>query len=196
MPKKRYNAEEIIHKLREADVLLSQEINVSQVCKRLDIAEQTYYRWRKANVTGLEWSQVDLERRVAWVHPDQAKARKAIGIPLNDEAVVVLRRQAGKHPCFVFTHRGKPVRNVNTKAWKAALRDCGLPLARPAPYLGVMARTGGHTAQCAAGARRVGVGGYGAALCAPGSGSSREICGAFVAAPCRRRHKSGTRRRW
>ena len=31
---------------------------------------------RKRNVTELEWSQVDLGRRVAWVHPDQAKARR------------------------------------------------------------------------------------------------------------------------
>ena len=46
MPKKRYNAEEIIHKLREADVLLSQGMNVGQVSKRIGIAEQTYYRWR------------------------------------------------------------------------------------------------------------------------------------------------------
>lgn len=81
---------------------------------------------RKANVTGLEWSQVDLERRVAWIHPDQAKGRKAIGIPLNAEAILVLRRQVGKDPRFVFTHRGKPVRNVNTKAWKAALRRAGI----------------------------------------------------------------------
>jgi integrase len=77
---------------------------------------------RKANVTGLEWSQVNLERRIAWIHPDQAKARKGIGIPLNAEAILVLRRQMGKHPRFVFAHRGKPVRSVNTKAWKAALR--------------------------------------------------------------------------
>ena len=33
---------------------------------------------RAANVTGLQWKQVDLTRRLAWVHPDQAKARKAI----------------------------------------------------------------------------------------------------------------------
>mgnify|MGYP003693677133 CR=1 FL=1 len=33
---------------------------------------------RAANVTGLQWSQVDLTRRLAWIHPDQAKARKAI----------------------------------------------------------------------------------------------------------------------
>ncbi len=48
MPKKRYNAEEIIHRLREADVLLSQGLNVSQVCKKIGIADQTYYRWRKS----------------------------------------------------------------------------------------------------------------------------------------------------
>ncbi len=81
---------------------------------------------RKANVTELEWSQVNLQRRIAWIHADQAKARKAIGIPLNAEAILVLRRQMGEHPRFVFTHRGKPVRNVNTKAWKAALRRVGI----------------------------------------------------------------------
>ena len=47
MPSKRYKAEEIIHKLREADVLLGQGQNVSQVCKQLGVSEQTYYRWRK-----------------------------------------------------------------------------------------------------------------------------------------------------
>ena len=62
----------------------------------------------------------------AWIHADQAKARKAIGIPLNAEAILVLRRQVRKHPRFVFTHRGKPVRNVNTKAWKAALGRAGI----------------------------------------------------------------------
>ena len=38
---------------------------------------------RRANVTGLQWSQVDLVRRLAWIHPDQAKARKAIPVPLK-----------------------------------------------------------------------------------------------------------------
>ena len=52
---------------------------------------------RRANVTGLQWSQVDLVRRLAWIHPDQAKARKAIAVPLNAEAVVIIRRQVGKH---------------------------------------------------------------------------------------------------
>jgi len=81
---------------------------------------------RKSNVTGLEWPQVDLERRVAWIHPDQAKARKAIGIALNAEAMLVLRRQMGKHEQFVFTYRGSQVAQVNTKAWKRALARAGI----------------------------------------------------------------------
>lgn len=39
---------------------------------------------RRANVTGLQWSQVDLVRRVALIHPDQAKARKAITVPVSN----------------------------------------------------------------------------------------------------------------
>ena len=47
MPTKRHNAEDIIHKLRETDVLLSEGMNVSQICKRIGIVDQTYYRWCK-----------------------------------------------------------------------------------------------------------------------------------------------------
>jgi integrase len=81
---------------------------------------------RQANVTGLQWSQVDLTRRTAWVHPDQAKARKAIGVPLSAAAVIVLREQVGKHPKSVFTFRGNPVHQVNTKAWRQALKRAGI----------------------------------------------------------------------
>jgi integrase len=81
---------------------------------------------RQANVTGLEWTQVDLERRTAWVHPDQAKARKAIAVPLSATAVAVIRGQKGKHPMRVFSFRGKAVHQVNTKAWRAALKRCGI----------------------------------------------------------------------
>ena len=81
---------------------------------------------RKSNVTGLQWSQVDLERRTAWIHPDQAKARKAIAVPLSARAVIVLREQVGKHPLQVFTYEGSPVRQVNTKAWRSALQRAGI----------------------------------------------------------------------
>ena len=81
---------------------------------------------RRANVTGLRWSQVDLENRRAWVHPDEAKARKAIPVPLNDDAVRSIRKQLGKHGEYVFSFRGQPVRQVSTKAWYAALTRAGI----------------------------------------------------------------------
>ncbi len=81
---------------------------------------------RAANVTGLQWSQVDLARRLAWVHPDQAKARRAIPVPLNAEAVLLVRKQLGRHLTHVFSYRGKPVTQVSTKAWYAALARAGI----------------------------------------------------------------------
>jgi transposase-like protein len=47
MSRKRYSPEEIISKLREAEVLLSQDMIVSEVVRQLGISEQTYYRWKK-----------------------------------------------------------------------------------------------------------------------------------------------------
>ena len=81
---------------------------------------------RKSNVTGLQWSQVDLANRRAWVHPDQSKTKKAIPVPLNDDAMTIIQRQIGKHPQSVFTFRGEPVKQVNTKAWRNALQSAGI----------------------------------------------------------------------
>lgn len=81
---------------------------------------------RQANVTGLQWSQVDVTRRCAWIHPDQAKARRAIAVPLSQAAVALIRAQMGKHLTYVFTYQGKPVIQVNTKAWRQALRRAGI----------------------------------------------------------------------
>lgn len=81
---------------------------------------------RRANVTGLLWTQVDLVRKVAWIHPDQAKARKAIPVPLNAEAVNMIRAQLGRHPTHVFSYQGNPITQVSTKAWYAALARAGI----------------------------------------------------------------------
>ena len=81
---------------------------------------------RRANITGLTWEQVDLPRKLAWVHPDQAKARRAIAVPLNDMAMSVLRSQVGIHPVHVFTYLGKPIYQVSTKAWYRALERAGI----------------------------------------------------------------------
>lgn len=57
MSRKRYSPEEIISKLREAEVLLSQEKTVSAVVRQLGVSEQTYYRWKK-EYGGLDKTQV------------------------------------------------------------------------------------------------------------------------------------------
>ena len=81
---------------------------------------------RAANVTGLRWTQVDLQRALAWVHPDQAKARRAIAVPLNADAVALVQKQIGKHSTHVFSYRGRPITQVSTKAWYAALDRAGI----------------------------------------------------------------------
>lgn len=81
---------------------------------------------RQANILNLNWSQVDMTRKVAWIHPDQAKAGRAIGVPLNDDAVTVIRKQIGKHHRYVFTYRGNRIKQVNTKAWQNALKRAGI----------------------------------------------------------------------
>jgi putative transposase len=47
MPFKKHTPEEIIGKLREAEIVLAQGGTTVDACRRLSISEQTYYRWRK-----------------------------------------------------------------------------------------------------------------------------------------------------
>lgn len=81
---------------------------------------------RQGNVLKLEWSQVNLDLRHAWVPGWQSKNRHAIAVPLNDVALSVLRRTFGKHPQRVFTYDGKPLTSCNTRAWRSALKRAGI----------------------------------------------------------------------
>ena len=67
MAKKRQGAEQIIPKLREAEVELARGLKVPQVCRKLEVTEQTYYRRRK-EYGGLRMDQAkrlkDLDRRM------------------------------------------------------------------------------------------------------------------------------------
>jgi transposase-like protein len=47
MPQKRHTVDQIVSKLRKADVELGKGKKVPEVCKLLEITEQTYYRWRQ-----------------------------------------------------------------------------------------------------------------------------------------------------
>ncbi len=78
MPKKRHTVEQIIGKLREAEVELAKGLSAAEVCRKLAITEQTYYRWRK-EYGGIRTDQAkrlrDLEKenaRLKRVVADQA----------------------------------------------------------------------------------------------------------------------------
>lgn len=82
---------------------------------------------REQNVLRLEWSKVDLSRRVMWVKAGAAKAKKAIGIPLNRDAIDVLKAQHGKHGRWVFPNElGKPYDRANNHGFKAAQVRAGI----------------------------------------------------------------------
>ncbi|WP_420804661.1 tyrosine-type recombinase/integrase [Tolumonas lignilytica] len=66
---------------------------------------------RKSNIVDLEWSQIDMQRKVCWIYPEDAKAGKAIGVALNDTACGVLREQIGKHHQFVFVREVKFIKS-------------------------------------------------------------------------------------
>ena len=64
---------------------------------------------RQGNVRQLEWSQVNLELRHAWIAPDKHKNGRAHAVPLNEVALAVLQKQFGKHPTHVFTYLDTPI---------------------------------------------------------------------------------------
>lgn len=84
MAKKRYSGEEIIQKLREAEVLLSQEQTVQQVARKLGITEQTYYRWRK-EYGGMDRSQA---QRLKELERENTRLRKIVSDLSLDNAIL------------------------------------------------------------------------------------------------------------
>ena len=84
MPRKRYQVEEIIQKLRAAEVLLSQGNNVAEACRQIDVTDQTYYRWRK------EYGGVrtDQAKRLKELDRENARLKKLLAEAELDKAIL------------------------------------------------------------------------------------------------------------
>ena len=80
---------------------------------------------REANVTGMRWDWIDLERRLAWIPAERSKSGRVIRVPLNDLSMDVLRRRQGDHPTWVFTYRGRRVKKANRDGFRAAVATMG-----------------------------------------------------------------------
>ncbi len=84
MARKRYTAEQIITKLREAEVELAKGQSTPQVCKKLGVSEQTYYRWRK-EYGGL---RVDQAKRLKQLEHENARLKKLVADLSLDNSIL------------------------------------------------------------------------------------------------------------
>jgi len=84
MARKRHSAEQIINKLREAEVHLGQGMSVPEVSRKLSITEQTYYRWRK-EYGGLKTDQA---RKLKDLEKENARLKKLVADLSLDKAML------------------------------------------------------------------------------------------------------------
>jgi putative transposase len=84
MARKRFTSEQIITMLREAEVMVNQGSTVIQVARKLGIAEQTYYRWRK-EYGGM---RVDQAKRLKELEQENARLKKLVAELSLDNAIL------------------------------------------------------------------------------------------------------------
>lgn len=84
MAKKRFQPEEIITKLREADILISQGKPIAETIKQLGVSEVTYYRWRK-EYGGMGTSQM---KRLKELEKENQRLRKAVSDLTLDKLIL------------------------------------------------------------------------------------------------------------
>ena len=84
MARNRHTSEQVIGKLREAEVELAKGTPVAQVCKRIGVTEQTYYRWRK-EYGGLK---VDQAKRLKALELENARLKRLLAESELDKAIL------------------------------------------------------------------------------------------------------------
>ncbi len=84
MSGKRYSPEDVIRKLREADVLLGQGKTVAEVIRQLGVTSVTYYRWRK-EFGGMK---VDQARRLKDLEKENARLKRLLADAELDKAIL------------------------------------------------------------------------------------------------------------
>ena len=84
MPKKRYTPEEIVTKLRQVDVLVSQGNRMAEAIRQIGVSEVSYYRWRQ-EYGGLKTEQV---KRLKDLETENARLRRAISDLTLDKLIL------------------------------------------------------------------------------------------------------------
>lgn len=81
---KRFTAEEIVNKLREADVLIARGQSIAQACKQIGVTDQTYYRWRK-EYGGLKTDQA---KRLKELERENGRLKRLLADAELDKAIL------------------------------------------------------------------------------------------------------------
>ena len=84
MARKRYKPEEIVAKLRQVDVLVSQGQNIADAVRQIGVSEVTYYRWRQ-EYGGLKTDQV---KRLKELEQENNRLRKAVSDLTLDKLIL------------------------------------------------------------------------------------------------------------
>jgi len=84
MSKQKYGSEQIITKLREAEILLSKGVTVGEASKKIGVTEQTYYRWRKL-YGGMK---VEQAKRLKELEKENARLKKLVADLSLDNAIL------------------------------------------------------------------------------------------------------------
>jgi putative transposase len=84
MVRKAFKPEQIINKLREAEVMISQGAKVSEASRKLGITEQTYYRWRR-EYGGM---RVEQAKRLKELEKENARLKKLVADISLDNAIL------------------------------------------------------------------------------------------------------------
>lgn len=84
MPGQRHTAEQIVRKLREAEIELAKGQSIKAVCKKLQITDQTYYRWRK-EYGGMQVSQA---RRLKELEKENGRLKRLVAEKELDLAIL------------------------------------------------------------------------------------------------------------
>ena len=89
MPRKKHSVEQIIRKLREAEVEISNGATVPLACRKIEVSEQTYYRWRQ-EYGGLKLDQAKEFKRL---QQENTRLKKLVADQQLDMAIL---KEAGR----------------------------------------------------------------------------------------------------
>jgi len=84
MPRKKNTSEQIIGKLREAEIMMAQGKTIAEVCRKIEVTDQTFFRWRK-EYGGM---RIDQAKRLRGLEEENSRLKKLVADLSLDKAIL------------------------------------------------------------------------------------------------------------